>query len=447
MYSNSRLISFYGLGGRKLRSRGQNAREKFFRFSVQAQQTGVTGLPRRGCGRRCFETAERLVSVVLLSVSPPRNRREPRNPSSPSSAPTFPRPCIYFLSARCVLWKSSFGRSHIDANCCDSHCRNFTELPTGWSFSNVSNACDWKATPVSSIYCDANGRISQILLESFNLNTTIPLALAQMSSLSALVLADGELYGTIPPQLFSLPLNFLRLSTNELTGPLPVEVLNCTNLQNLQIESNLLTGTIPAGIENLPLVEISIYKNRFSCPFPFALYNKMTAIQSNFCLLNANSWDSAENGRICNSTLFETSHATACAVAPFPASTNGRVGGYDFTIDAQAYQIAVRGGELMVFGRDSKGQPYRGEYVSLRIYSLSFYEQVGPRVLFKNPSVRQFYSVPLVKLTNFTQISPGVWELSAYFTNAPVHTFTYTLHTDYAGLAGFVSRSIHPPHS
>ncbi|XP_061366620.1 receptor-like protein EIX2 [Gastrolobium bilobum] len=65
-------------------------------------------------------------------------------------------------------------------------------------------------------------------------------------------LSNNDLYGTIPPQMFSLiGLHSLNLSHNKLMGSMPNEIGNMYNLESLDFSTNQLWGEIPQGMSNL----------------------------------------------------------------------------------------------------------------------------------------------------------------------------------------------------
>ncbi|WVY91728.1 hypothetical protein V8G54_037242 [Vigna mungo] len=65
-------------------------------------------------------------------------------------------------------------------------------------------------------------------------------------------MSSNNLYGTIPPQLFSLiGLHSLNLSNNKLEGEIPNEIRNMKNLESLDFSTNQLGGEIPQSLSRL----------------------------------------------------------------------------------------------------------------------------------------------------------------------------------------------------
>jgi len=139
---------------------------------------------------------------------------------------------------------------------------------TGWDFSSetppFASAVDqWHGVTV------VGSRVTEIDLDSDNLDGTIPSELGDLSNLEFLDLEANRLSGTIPSELGDLSnLQRLDLDANSLSGTLPSELGNLSNLQTLNLENNSLSGTLPSelnlnnlktyNLENPPYVETEI---------------------------------------------------------------------------------------------------------------------------------------------------------------------------------------------
>ena len=96
-----------------------------------------------------------------------------------------------------------------------------------------------------------------------------------MTNLQWLGLSSNQLTGVIPPEIGNLTsLNSLYLGWNQLTGSIPSEIGNLTNLTKLHLPSNQLTGEIPSEIGNLTsLYRLQLYSNQFSSEIPETICN------------------------------------------------------------------------------------------------------------------------------------------------------------------------------
>ena len=84
----------------------------------------------------------------------------------------------------------------------------------------------------------------------------VPKALAKLSNLEKLSLANCGMGGSIPVELGSLvKLKSLALSGNGLTGSIPTELGNLTKLEALTLSNNSLGGSIPSELKNLTKLE------------------------------------------------------------------------------------------------------------------------------------------------------------------------------------------------
>lgn len=189
---------------------------------------------------------------------------------------------------------------------------------------NWNNNSGWLTGPVNSWYgitVQAN-RVKKIILNSNNLNGTLPPELGQLDVLvtfavsntadligeipdelfqidslnelcigncsitgpilnsignclylTELTLCQNNLTGTIPPEIGNLTnLKFLLLFDNNLTGPIPPELGNCTNLIELHLHNNNLEGELPAELANLSVLNsLYVSNNNLSGPIPDAL--------------------------------------------------------------------------------------------------------------------------------------------------------------------------------
>ncbi|KAK9071129.1 hypothetical protein SSX86_009697 [Deinandra increscens subsp. villosa] len=105
-------------------------------------------------------------------------------------------------------------------------------------------------------------------------------------AVTALILPDSHLLGSVPKDLGMLPhLRSLDLSNNSLNGSLPPSIFNSSKLESISLSSNVISGELPevfAGLQSLRSLNLS--DNAFAGRFPgsFASLNNLTSV----CLMN-----------------------------------------------------------------------------------------------------------------------------------------------------------------
>lgn len=174
----------------------------------------------------------------------------------------------------------------------------------GWKTSNnwLSDAplAQWYGVEV-----DASGRVTELRLESNNLEGRIPPEVGHLHGLTGLDLGKNALTGPIPPEIGGLAdlrslvlwsnhlegpipprierlsrLLELHLSDNELTGPIPPEIGRLSRLRGLGLWSNDLEGSIPPELGDLAaLTRLWLSSNDLAGPIPPEI-GRLTQLQS-----------------------------------------------------------------------------------------------------------------------------------------------------------------------
>ena len=90
------------------------------------------------------------------------------------------------------------------------------------------------------------------------------------NGVTALLLSDTQLKGTLSPDLGRLPnLRYLEMATNQLTGPIPPELGQLSDLRTLVLHSNQLTGSLPPELADLTkLTFLELGGNDFTGSIP-----------------------------------------------------------------------------------------------------------------------------------------------------------------------------------
>ncbi|KAG2726391.1 hypothetical protein I3760_01G110200 [Carya illinoinensis] len=107
--------------------------------------------------------------------------------------------------------------------------------------------------------------------DNSNLPTwTIPTELTQATSLARFYASNASVYGSLPDIFASFPsLKDLRLSYNNITGPLP-KSFGGSGIQNLWLnnQQNGISGTIDVLSSMTQLSQVWLHKNQFTGPIP-----------------------------------------------------------------------------------------------------------------------------------------------------------------------------------
>ncbi|KAF3954518.1 hypothetical protein CMV_020150 [Castanea mollissima] len=161
-----------------------------------------------------------------------------------------------------------------------------------WNFKVdpcTSNDQSWWTTHVNSnqpfyynntLICDCNltndgvCHVVQIFLRVQGLAGILPPALAKLPHLKIIDLNANYLSGNIPQEWASMQLEYLSISTNNLSGPIPTYLGKITSLKILSIESNQFSGIVPLELGNLVNLEYLILSaNNLTGELPVTLTN------------------------------------------------------------------------------------------------------------------------------------------------------------------------------
>ena len=125
---------------------------------------------------------------------------------------------------------------------------------------------------------NSDGRVAALRLSDNELTGPIPAWLGALTNLQVLNLGSNELTGPIPAELGDLT-NLLTLALagnlsrpGALTGPIPAELGDLTNLQTLDLGYNRLTGPIPAELGDLTNLQVlNLGSNELTAAIPAEL--------------------------------------------------------------------------------------------------------------------------------------------------------------------------------
>ena len=118
-----------------------------------------------------------------------------------------------------------------------------------------------------------DGRVIELRLPASNLVGSIPVELADLTSLETLDLERNGLTGRIPPEFGMLSnLRIVNLDVNDLTGGIPSELGGLSNLEVLRLRRNDLTGPVPHELASLRnLTQLGLQRNALEGQLPRGL--------------------------------------------------------------------------------------------------------------------------------------------------------------------------------
>lgn len=177
---------------------------------------------------------------------------------------------------------------------------------------------NWGNQGLSKTISPILGRFTFLIhlyLHQNQLTGPIPIELANLKNLKALVLHTNQLSGLAPKELGTLThLKTLSLSNNQLSGTLPKELGNLRNLTVLQLSVNQFSGSIPIELVSLSkLTHLLLFGNRFNGSLPLDL-NKVEYLSvqynpnidvSNIGSFKSSSFDSVQIKRYFSSSTFK----------------------------------------------------------------------------------------------------------------------------------------------
>ncbi|GAQ92334.1 Protein kinase superfamily protein containing Leucine-rich repeats [Klebsormidium nitens] len=145
-----------------------------------------------------------------------------------------------------------------------------------WWFSSTCKVHPATIEDIGSLVDGPLWNQTKLNLNSKGLSEPIPPQLGRLTNLTYLDLSYNSLFGPIPPELGNLTsLQNLYIYKNSLSGPIPPQLGNLTSLGNLaglqylDLSSNNLSGSVPSGLDSLTnLTSLDLSHNSLSGPIP-----------------------------------------------------------------------------------------------------------------------------------------------------------------------------------
>jgi len=158
-----------------------------------------------------------------------------------------------------------------------AECNALVDLNNSTNGSGWTDDSNWLTDPPCwwhGVVC-ASGHVQALKLSSNNLSGPIPTTLGNLSYLEELQMAGNRLTGAIPSSLGNLSnLQELYLYDNQLSGAIPASLGNLSTLLGLVLMENQLTGPIPSSLGNLANLQfLSLSHNQLTGGVPSSLGN------------------------------------------------------------------------------------------------------------------------------------------------------------------------------
>jgi hypothetical protein len=154
---------------------------------------------------------------------------------------------------------------------------------TRWKFNLPMT--DWPGVVLGPTGC-----VTELHLNSNNLNGTIPPEFGNLTGLKIVSIVANNLNGSLPLNIGNLTnLEDLSLEDNQLNGSIPTQITNLNGLKYLNLSKNSLSGSIPTTIgsmSNLLILNLSYNQLTNSIPSSISLLNKLKILDVSHNLLN-----------------------------------------------------------------------------------------------------------------------------------------------------------------
>lgn len=156
---------------------------------------------------------------------------------------------------------------------------------SGWVDGAAGTNCD-PCNAWIGVTCDSISRVSEIKLNTNNLNGMIPEEIGDLRYLTSLSMSNNDLFGNIPSTITALgELSSLVLWGNSLSGSIPEDIGQLHKLSQILLQQNSLSGVIPISIANIDsLAILTLTNNQLSGNIPEELGSLEKLISLNLSL-------------------------------------------------------------------------------------------------------------------------------------------------------------------
>ncbi|XP_044509595.1 leucine-rich repeat receptor-like serine/threonine-protein kinase BAM2 [Mangifera indica] len=174
-----------------------------------------------------------------------------------------PQLLLLFLLLLHIAILPSLQLSHVDLAALADIKASLTDIPGSDFFSSWDITAPDPCSSFSGVTCSLS-RVSTLTLGtglsgSPGLAGSLSPSIANLTSLTQLILFPGLVTGPIPPQIGQLTgLRVISLTNNRLTGTIPSSFSSLNNLHTLDLSFNQLNGEIPPGLTRLQELKVLI---------------------------------------------------------------------------------------------------------------------------------------------------------------------------------------------
>ncbi|GMY37755.1 probable LRR receptor-like serine/threonine-protein kinase At1g07650 isoform X1 [Fagus crenata] len=257
-----------------------------------------------------------------------------------------------------------------------------------WNFNvNPCNDSSWitpdsgqTSTYNNTVICNCSYagdvcHVDSIFLKGQDLAGKLPPSLVKLPYLKQVDFNRNYLSGMIPQEWASLQLEFLAISTNNLSGPIDY-LGNITTLKTLSIESNLFSGPVPRELANLVDLEILILNaNNLTGELPVALKSltKLKELDLSFNRLDGNIPNLDAPTELATIILTECMRNNPCSKDRYSLHIN--CGGNETTIGNIKYEADLEPGgaaKFLPMKDDSWGFSSTGDFWGIQSTSYDY---------------------------------------------------------------------------
>ncbi|CAL9084024.1 unnamed protein product [Musa textilis] len=184
-------------------------------------------------------------------------------------SPPWPPHLLLLLFLFLATWRAAADASDDRSVLLDFKATTLPSAPLDWE--GQDGPCTKNESKWTGVYCDEDGRVSILRLESMNLSGTLSLdVLSELPNLRSLSFSNNSLEGSIPDVTKLPKLKSIYLSMNRFAGEIPDGMFSAMlGLKVLWLSQNNFSGSIPSSLTApKKLAELRLDSNKFEGQIP-----------------------------------------------------------------------------------------------------------------------------------------------------------------------------------